>query len=115
MGLRSESDAKALDVSHWHEEPGFASFCREFLVYQMETLRPRLVVILGPVARVSVDSFGMIKRRGDGLSVAKFGCHTTAIHLSSHPYGDLNFTDARKADEAVVLRGVWDRSSQSEI
>jgi hypothetical protein len=110
VGLRSERDSKALDVSNWGGEPAFASFCREFLVYQIGALRPRLVVVLGPVARASVESLGAIRKTA-GLPAATFGCHATAIHFASHPYGDLGFTDSRRADEALTLRNAWDRSA----
>jgi hypothetical protein len=114
MGLRSASDSKALDLSNCGGEPAFALFCREFLVYQIEALRPRLVVVLGPVARTSVESLGTIQKT-TRLPAATFGCHATAIHFTSHPYGDLGFTDSRRADEALALKNARDRSAHSGL
>jgi len=99
MGLRSADGSKALDTRAWQAEPAFAAFCREFLLYQIEILQPRLLVVPGPNARSSLES----------AQVA------AAVHYSSHPYGDFNFTEARKADDALALRHAWERSGEDKI
>jgi len=92
VGLRSAEAAKALDRRAWQAEPPFAGFCLEFLVYQIELLQPRLLVVLGPNARLSLDSLvGAGKGDGGGSLRATFGHHATALCYSSHPYGDFNF------------------------
>lgn len=115
MGLRSAKQAKALDKRIWQSIPMFAGFCREFLVYQVEVLRPRLLVILGPHARLSHEALSPLPRGVDGMpSKVGIGRHTTSVHCSSHPYGDFNFNEARKEGDAVALRSAWERSAALE-
>jgi uracil-DNA glycosylase len=106
MGLRTAGTA--LDKRSWERMPLFLKFCREFFVYQMETVAPQLVVVLGPVARTSVQALiqGEILQ-GLDLTVARVGRHTASFLYSSHPYGDFNFSDERKDQDAASLRNAW--------
>jgi hypothetical protein len=106
-GLRSSDGARALDKRDWRQDAAFMDFCREFFVYQMEVLQPRLVVILGPTARSTVLSFVRITAEIGNTIHTRIGAHTTVCHCASHPYGDFNFSDSRKADDAVALRAAW--------
>lgn len=111
LGLRTGDSVTALDQSAWPGASTFGSFCHEFLICQIEILRPRLLVILGPVARSSVEAMGVIVKGGSRLTPkATIGGHTTAVHCSSHPYGDFNFTDQRKSTEALALRNAWEEA-----
>jgi hypothetical protein len=116
LGLRTGDKVTALDRSVWPRASMFAAFCHEFLIYQVEVLRPRLVVILGPVAQSSLEAMGAILKERTSLSLkATIGRHTTAIHYSSHPYGDFNFTDQRKSTDAFALRNAWDEASRPSV
>jgi len=77
-----------------------------------ETLRPRLLVILGSVALSSLETMGAILKER-GTFKATIGRHTTAIHFSGHPYGDFNFTDQRRPTDALALRNAWDKAIQT--
>jgi uracil-DNA glycosylase len=107
LGLRIEG--KALDEKGWGKRPDFAKFCRTFLVYQIEMLRPKLVVVLGQQSRPIVESLTVEESIYDGQVTprrTKIGNHTTAICCTTHPFGD-NFKPDRKAQEAVLLRAAW--------
>jgi hypothetical protein len=105
LGLRKEG--KALDKKDWATMPGFADFCRRFLIYQIELLRPKLVVVLGPQSRATFDVLAQDRKSDGQFPRAKIGNHTTSVHYSTHPYGDFNFTADRKTHEAARLREVW--------
>lgn len=111
LGLRTGDTVTALDQIAWPKGSPFAAFCHEFLIYQVETLRPRLLVILGSVALSSLGAMGAILKER-GTFKATIGRHTTAIHYSSHPYGDFNFTDQRRSTDALALRNAWDKAIQ---
>lgn len=109
MGLR-ESGA-ALDKKDWNGEPQFKSFCREFLVFQVETLKPRLVVVMGPVPRLTLSSLAV----GTTVTSGKYprirvGTHLTTVFFSTHPYGDFNFDEVRKERDGAELREAWEWS-----
>ena len=93
VGLRSTEGAKALDRRVGQTEPAFAAFCREFLIYQIEILQPRLIVTLGPHARSALNSLEEIGN--------------IALLESPHPYGDFNFSEAHKQQIADKLRTAW--------
>ena len=58
LGLRSTVGSKALDKRAWQSMPKFVEFCQEFLRFQVETLAPRLLVVLGPKASASMWAYG---------------------------------------------------------
>ena len=93
VGLRSAEGAKALDKRAWQAAAAFEAFCREFLDYQIKTLQPRLIVTLGPHARSALNSLEEIGN--------------IALLESPHPYGDFNFSEAKKQQIADKLRTAW--------
>ena len=99
LGLRTGKDALA--KMDWEAIPGFADFCREFLIYQLNTLRPRLTVVMGPNARTSFEALGADSR------------DCGRVLYASHPYADLRWPDTR--DRAVrELAAAWSSVSAEE-
>ncbi len=92
LGLREEGSA--LSKQSWKKMPRFANFCGEFLNFQLAAIRPRLVVIMGPDARVSFDAFAKASYKGEVL-------------YTTHPYGDFNFSPQRLAEDVEILRKKW--------
>ena len=107
LGLRSSEVARALDKRDWRRDASFMDFCREFFVFQIEILKPRLVVILGPTAKSTLLSFVRTTSETGNAIHLSIGAHTTLCHFTSHPYGDFNFSDGRKSADAVALRAAW--------
>ena len=112
LGLRLGNRTKALDKRDWQNLPQFAAFCEEFLLFQVEALEPRLIVVLGPNALVSLKAFG-VSLSGDVNSWVKIGSHETLLHCPTHPYGDFNFSDSRKELDAAALRLAWEQASST--
>jgi hypothetical protein len=111
MGLRSEVSDKALHKRFWNTNPEFADFCREFLTFQIETVQPRLIVVMGPSARsTTLSLLGGSNDNGAAMLPRTIGCHAAMIHFTSHPYGDFNFREERKTADALRLRSAWDKS-----
>ena len=92
LGLRKEG--MALMKQSWKQMPDFAAFCGEFLCFQLETVKPRLVVVMGPDARESFDVFGERKHSGEVL-------------YTTHPYADFSFSPERLAADVASLRDAW--------
>jgi hypothetical protein len=109
MGLRV--DGTALDKRDLNRLPRFKAFCREFLVYQIETLRPKLVVVMGPNPRTTLDSLDVGKTIVSGkFPKMRIGSQVTTAYFSTHPYGDFNFSEVRKTSDASELREAWDQA-----
>jgi hypothetical protein len=109
MGLRE--DGTALAKKDWEREPKFKFFCGEFFEYQTESLKPRLIVVMGPVPRLTLDSLAA----GATVTAGKYpkmrlGGHVTTVFLSTHPYGDFNFDEALKSRDGSELREAWERA-----
>lgn len=106
MGLRE--DGTALEKKDWDALPQFRAFCREFLKFQIETLRPRLIVVMGPNPKKTLDSLsvGMITSTGRFPNF-QVGDHVTTLYFSTHPYGDFNFDEARKTSDGSELQNAW--------
>ncbi len=98
LGLREEGTA--LTKQSWKKMPKFAEFCGEFLRFQLQTVKPRLVVVMGPDARESFDAFGKASFAGKVL-------------YTTHPYADFNFTPERLAADVALLREAWQSASKS--
>jgi hypothetical protein len=96
LGLREEGTA--LTKQSWKKMPKFAEFCGEFLRFQIQTVKPRLVVVMGPDARESFDAFGK----------ASFG---GKVLYTTHPYADFNFTPERLAADVNLLSDAWQAAS----
>jgi hypothetical protein len=106
MGLRTEG--KALDKKDWSKMPLFADFCREFFLFQIEAVKPRLVVVMGPNPRTTLESLAVATTVVNGAFPAvKIGSHNTTIYYSTHPYGDFNFSEKRKAEVGATLSQAW--------
>jgi hypothetical protein len=106
MGLRDEGTA--LDRKDWDELPIFKAFCREFLGFQIEMLRPRLIVVMGPTPQKTLDSLDPGKMVGSGrFPKMTVGNHESTVYFSTHPYGDFNFNEERKARDASELQDAW--------
>jgi len=95
LGLREEGTA--LTKQSWKRVPRFAEFCGEFLRFQLQTVNPRLVVVMGPYARESFDAFGKAAFPGSVL-------------YTTHPYADFNFPAERLAADVAILRDAWQAS-----
>ncbi|MGA2887502.1 MAG: hypothetical protein ABSE51_05570 [Terracidiphilus sp.] len=94
LGLREEGSA--LGKKSWQSIPEFALFCGEFLRFQLETLAPRLVVILGPHARESFDA--LAKKT------------SAKVLYTTHPYADFGLSKDRLKDEVHALAKAWRQS-----
>ena len=111
MGLRNEG--RALDKKNWDTVPVFKKFCREFLIFQIETLRPKLIVVMGPTPKATLDSLGAGDHFASGrFPVLQFGSHKATIYHSTHPYGDFNFPEERKIRDGLELRDAWTYAQQ---
>ena len=103
MGLRTTGTALRKQV--WDEAPNFLKFCREFLIFQVETLQPKLLVVLGPVARTSVDALvGTAATQRDQVAI---GQHTMMVLYASHPYADFALSEEKKQQRSDELRKAW--------
>jgi len=69
--------------------PQFAELCGEFLRFQLQTVKPRLIVVMGPDARESFDVFGK-------------SSYSARILYTTHPYADFNFSAQRLATDVAV-------------
>lgn len=92
MGLREEGSA--LGRRNWQGLPLFAQFCREFLQFQLEILAPRLVVVMGPNARVAFEAFAI-----------QF--HHYRVLYTRHPYADFGLPIERIKEENEALSNAW--------
>jgi hypothetical protein len=106
MGLRN--GGSALDRKDWDAMPHFKGFCREFLAFQIETIQPKLIVVMGPTPKSTLDSLALGNSiDSDRFPVIQFGGHKATIYYSTHPYGDFNFDEARKIRDGLELRDAW--------
>lgn len=113
MGLRASGNA--LDKRDWDLEPRFNAYCREFLIFQIETLKPRLIVVLGPSPRSTLVSLGVASTTVSGKFLQmRVGSHLTTVFFSTHPYGDFNFDKDRKSRDGFELREAWDRAQSRD-
>lgn len=109
MGLRNEGTA--LDKKDWEGVPRFKAFCRQFLVYQIETLHPKLIVVMGQVPRMTLDSLAVGATIASGrFPKMRVGSRETTVYFSTHPYGDFNFDEERKSRDGAELRDAWDQA-----
>lgn len=92
----------------WQAMPAFVDFCREFFIFQVATMRPKLVVVLGPNARATVEVLaGSVGEPARGIAAGTFGRHRTSVFYSTHPYADFAFTEQRRDQDAGELRAAW--------
>lgn len=102
MGLRGEG--KALDKKSWMSMLGFPEFCREFFLFQIEILKPRLLVLLGPEAQFSFSKLAGTALANNSVSI---GSVKAKVLPCTHPYGDFNFPEQRKKENAAELERAW--------
>jgi hypothetical protein len=130
LGLRTKG--RALDAVDRTRYPEFARFCREFLEFQIQTVRPRLVVVLGPKAKDTVCSEileplvpAIAKWRSKSLSSmdpnetiqrGEWRGTCLTMHLTSHPYSDIgkHKTDALKDEDARRLFKAWETANTGD-
>lgn len=109
MGLRE--NGTALDKKNWNDAPLFRSFCREFLAYQIEILKPRLIVVMGSTPRLTLDSLAVGTRSDSGKRARmKIGNHVADLFFATHPYGDFNFGRERRDREGAELLAAWEQA-----
>jgi hypothetical protein len=106
IGLRNGAGDSALAKKRWRTLQGFPQFCREFLEFQFTTVRPVLVVTLGPEAAEAVAE---LTRTVLSPTVRKVTIGNLNTHVLSmtHPYGDFNFDDERLQRDADILSQAW--------
>jgi hypothetical protein len=110
MGLRNEGTA--LEKKDWDKFPMFKDFCREFLIYQVETIRPKLIVVMGPVPKATLGSLSITEAiTPERFPAFKIGSNVSTIYYCTHPYGDFNFDEARKVRDGLELRDAWTRAN----
>jgi len=124
LGLRT--DKNALGKTDWSCDPDFCQFVGEFLRFQLEMMKPRLLVVLGSNAKNTVcttleaDIPGIALWREKELSsmesaetiqVVEWRKRKLVMHLTSHPYSDLRKDDARKAETVQRLKQAWETAT----
>jgi len=106
MGLRD--GGTALEKKDWDGLPRFKAYCYEFLAFQIETLRPRLTVVMGPAPQRTINSLAVGRTVAPGrFPSMRFGSHVATVFFSTHPYGDFAFDEERKARDGSELRDAW--------
>ena len=121
LGLRT--DKKAIDYLDWSRHPEFCQFCGDFLRFQLEAMKPRLLVVLGQRPKDTICStFGaeipdITQWRNRDLSSMEaaetirtvvWRGMRLVLHVTSHPYSDFARDDAGKAEIAARLRRAWE-------
>lgn len=109
LGLRNDRDALADPISLME----YDIFCKEFLEFQILTQAPRLIVVLGnrptgllhQVVQFPSVSIGELAQ-GKVLNLAP------TVVTVSHPYSDLNKSDAAKIEEGNILARAWEFASK---
>jgi hypothetical protein len=92
IGLRV--DGKALSQRSWQLMPGFSGFCRDFLDFQLATLKPTLTVVMGDHARSAFEALGDKSAAGRVL-------------YTTHPYADFGLSTQRRAAGIAELSNTW--------
>jgi len=106
MGLREEGTA--LDSPDWDDPPRFKAFCREFLVYQIQSIQPRLIVVMGPIPREALDSVAVGTTVVEGkFPKMRIGDHIATLYFTTYPHGDFSIGDDHKKREATELGEAW--------
>lgn len=95
LGLRE--DGSALDKKIWQRMPVFFEFCGEFLRYQLKSIAPKLVVIMGTNASEAFDAFAKASNKFETL-------------YTTHPYADFGLSKERLTEEIGRLSMAWKRA-----
>ncbi|MGA2206849.1 MAG: hypothetical protein ABSG10_08960 [Terracidiphilus sp.] len=96
LGLRE--DGSALDKKSWQRMPAFSAFCGEFLRFQLKSIAPKLVVIMGPDASEAFDTFAKGNNKFETL-------------YTTHPYADFGLSKERRSEEIERLSRAWKRAA----
>ena len=120
LGLRTEK--KAIDYLDWNRHPDFCQFCGDFLRFQLETMMPRLLVVLGQRPKDTVcstlgaeipDAAAWKNRELNSMAaeetirVVEWRGKRLVVHVTSHPYSDCAKGEAAKAESASRLNRAW--------
>lgn len=120
LGLRT--DKKAVDYLDWSRHPEFCQFCGDFLRFQLEAMKPRLLVVLGQRPKDTVCStlgaeipdIAAWKSRdlssmkaAETIRVVQWRGMRLVLHVTSHPYSDFAQDGAGKAEIAERLKSAW--------
>lgn len=104
VGLRTSE--KALEKKNWECIAGFSDFCREFFIFQVETMKPRLVVMLGPIAQNTIAELLHVEIGiHQSGARARVGSHSAPFLYSPHPYPDHMSRDEEKMRSIVEALG----------
>ncbi len=120
LGLRTEK--KAIDYLDWSRHPDFCQLCGEFLRFQLEAMKPLLLVVLGPKAKDTVCStlgaeipeIAAWKNRdlssmaAETIQAVEWRGTKLVVHVTSHPYSDFAKNDAARAETAGRLKRAWE-------
>lgn len=109
VGLRNGAGHSALTKKKWRTLAGFTTFCTEFLKFQITTVRPQLVVTLGPEAAGALAELNGTAQPRIAGEMTIGGVNTYALSMP-HPYGDFNLDDVRLKHNADVLSQAWSDS-----
>ncbi|PSH02625.1 MAG: hypothetical protein CXZ00_16475 [Acidobacteria bacterium] len=120
LGLRTVK--KAIDYLDWSRHPDFCQFCGDFLRFQLEAMRPRLLVVLGQKPQNTVCSIlgaeipDIAAWKNQDLSsmdaaetirAAEWQGMKLVVDVTSHPYSDFAKDEAAKAETASRLKRAW--------
>ena len=109
LGLRNDRSALANPISMTE----YDTFCKEFLGFQIQTQAPRLIVVLGDRPAGLLHQVVQFSSVSIGEPVkGQFQNLTPTVVTVSHPYSDLNKSDAAKVKEGNVLARAWELASK---
>lgn len=133
LGLRETGkavDRRCCSNPKWWDESNqdnFAGFCREFLEFQIKTIKPRLIVILGKPPRFAlslpnplVPELAIWKNKelrdidsDERIRQGQWQGRKITFLLTSHPYSDISKwkTEESKTEDARLLTAAWSRAT----
>ena len=109
LGLRSDRCALADPISSTE----YDAYCKEFLGFQIQIQAPKLIVVLGdrPAGLLhQVVQFSFVSN-GEAVKGQFQNLRPTVVTVS-HPYSDLNKSDAAKVNEGKILGCAWALASK---
>lgn len=107
LGLRSDRSALAHPIDH----PGYRALCTEYLMHQIRTQMPRLIVVLGSrPAGLLGPLIGLSDLQIGQAQLGRFEEKSLWILPVSHPYSDLRKSPVQLAEEGVRLATAWSKA-----
>ena len=94
MGLREEGTA--LQARDWQADQRFSDFCLEFLRFQLDFLKPKVVVAMGSKAQEQFNRLADITK--------------LPMVFTTHPYADFGLTEDRLKQEIDKLKAASSKS-----